>query len=80
RLSTSSIITKVDGKVIERGAFEEKLKMAEAMYAQQGATRDQLIGSVWTQEVESIVLSNEYEKLGLVVSTKELNDILYGDN
>ncbi|MFX9696049.1 SurA N-terminal domain-containing protein, partial [Acinetobacter baumannii] len=77
---TSSIITKVDGKVIERGAFEEKLKMAEAMYAQQGATRDQLIGSVWTQEVESIVLSNEYEKLGLVVSTKELNDILYGDN
>ncbi|MBR2648714.1 MAG: peptidylprolyl isomerase [Sediminibacterium sp.] len=80
RMSTSSVITKVDGKVIERGAFEEKLKMAEAMYAQQGATRDQLIGSVWTQEVESIVLSNEYEKLGLVVSPKELNDILFGEN
>ena len=80
RMSNSSVITKVDGKVIERGAFEEKLKMAEAMYAQQGATRDQLLGSVWNQEVESIVLSNEFEKLGLVVSTKELNEILFGEN
>jgi peptidyl-prolyl cis-trans isomerase D len=79
-MSNGSVITKVDGKSIERGAFEDKLKMAEAMYAQQGATRDQLLGSVWNQEVESIVLSNEFEKLGLVVSTKELNDILFGDN
>ena len=53
--SNTSVISKVNGISIERGNFEEKLKMAEAMYGAQGATREQLIGNVWNQEVESVV-------------------------
>ncbi len=78
--SNTSVITKVNGTTIQRGDFEEKLKMAETMYGAQGATREQLIGNVWNQEVESVVLNQEYKKLGLVVSTKELNDVLFGQN
>jgi peptidyl-prolyl cis-trans isomerase D len=78
--SNTSVITKVNGTAIQRGDFEEKLKMAETMYGAQGATREQLIGNVWNQEVESVLLNQEYQKLGLVVSTKELNDVLFGQN
>lgn len=78
--SNSSVITKVNGVAIERGDFEDKLKMQENMYRGQGANREQLIGSVWNQEVEAAVLNQEFNKLGLVVSTKELNDLLFGDN
>jgi len=78
--SNSSVITKVNGVEIQRGDFEEKLKNAEAMYASQGATRDQLIGNVWNQEVEKVLLEQEFDKLGITVSPKELNDILFGQN
>lgn len=78
--SNTSVITKVNGKSIQRGEFEERLKMQEAMYASQGATRDQLIGNVWNQEVERVVLDQEFEKLGLVVTAKELNEVLFGEN
>lgn len=78
--SNSSVIAKVNGTSIERGAFEERLKSQEAMYAGQGATRDQLIGTVYNMEVDNIVLNQEFDKLGLTVSAKELNDILFGEN
>ncbi len=78
--SNTSVISKVNGTSIERGNFEEKLKIAESMYGAQGATREQLIGNVWNQEVESVVLNQEFEKLGLVISTKELNEVLFGNN
>lgn len=78
--SNSSVIAKVNGTSIERGAFEERLKSQEAMYAGQGATREQLIGTVYNMEVDNIVLNQEFKKLGLTVSGKELNDILFGEN
>jgi peptidyl-prolyl cis-trans isomerase D len=78
--TNTTTIGKVNGEKIERADFEEKLQMQERMYASQGAQRDQLIGSLWNQEVERIVLSQEYKKLGLQVSPKELSDILFGEN
>ncbi len=78
--SNTTTIGKVNGEKIERADFEDKLAMQERMYGPQGAQRDQLIGSLWNQEVERIVLGQEYEKLGLQVSPKELSDILFGDN
>lgn len=78
--TNTTTIGKVNGEKIERADFEEKLQMQEKMYASQGAQRDQLIGSLWNQEVERIVLSQEYQKLGLQVSPKELSDILFGEN
>lgn len=78
--SNTSVIGKVNGEKIDRLDFESKLAMQERMYGAQGAQRDQLIGALWNQEVERMVLSQEYQKLGLQVSPKELSDILFGPN
>lgn len=78
--SNTTAIGKVNGVTITRGEFEEKLTMQEQMYASQGAQRDQLIGSTWSQVVDEVILGQEYEKLGLQVSPKELTDILFGEN
>ena len=78
--SNTTVIGKVNGEKIERGTFEEKLALQEKMYGPQGAQREQLIASTWNQEVDRVVLGQEYEKLGLQVSPKELSDILFGPN
>ena len=49
------------------------------MYGAQ-AQREQLIGNVWEQQVDEIVMQQEYEKLGLQFTPKELNDVLFGAN
>jgi peptidyl-prolyl cis-trans isomerase D len=77
---SNTVMGKVNGVKIERVAFEEKLTMQERMYGSQGAQREQLIGSLWNQEVERIVMGQEFDKLGLQVTSKELSDILFGDN
>src|ERR1700693_2466731 len=78
--SNTTTLGNVNGEKIERADFEEKLALQERMYGPQGAQRDQLIGSLWNQEVERIVLGQEYDKLGLQVSPKELSEILFGNN
>lgn len=78
--SAASVVGKVNGDKVLRGDFEEKLQLQERMYAGQGATREQLVASVWNQEVEQLILQQQYDKLGLQVTPKELGDILYGPN
>lgn len=80
RSTDNTTLGKVNGEKIERLAFEEKLTLQEKMYGSQGAQREQLIGSLWNQEVERIVLQQEFDKLGLQVTSNELSDILFGDN
>ena len=77
---TNTTIGKVNGEKIERNDFEKKLAMQQQMYASQGAQRDQLVGNVWEQSVDDIVMNQEYKKLGLQFTAKELNDLLFGTN
>ncbi len=80
RAFSSNAIGKINGEKIDRAEFEEKIAMQERYAAQQGMQREQLVGAVWNQEIERIVLNQEYEKLGLHVGAKELSDILFGEN
>lgn len=80
RSTDNTTLGKVNGEKIERLAFEEKLTLQEKMYGAQGAQREQLVGSLWNQEVERIVLQQEFQKLGLQVTPKELSEILFGEN
>ena len=77
RSTDNTTLGKVNGEKIERVAFEEKLTLQEKMYGSQGDQREQLIGSLWNQEVERIVLKQEFDKLGLQFTSKELSDILF---
>ena len=75
--TNTTTLGKINGVSIERADFETKLSMMEKMYGQQAGNREQLIPNVWNQEVERIINEQEYNKLGLIVSDKELSDILF---
>ncbi|HEX8675868.1 MAG TPA: peptidylprolyl isomerase [Segetibacter sp.] len=73
-------VGKVNGEKIERNEFEKKINLQTAMYGQQAPQRDQLVSSVWDQTVDEIVMNQEYQKVGLQLTAKELNDVLFGAN
>lgn len=78
-VSTSSLIGKVNGNTITKDVFDKKVSFIEQANGGQ-SKRDQLISSVWEYMVENAVMKQEYEKLGITVTSKELSDILFGDN
>ena len=74
-----STLGKVNGNVINKQDFEEKLDLQVQNYASQGVKREQLMGYLWNQEVDRLLLKDEENKLGLTVGTKELTDVLFGN-
>jgi peptidyl-prolyl cis-trans isomerase D len=74
-----SILGKVNGQAINKLEFEEKLELQLQNYAAQGVTREQLIGYLWNQEIDRLLIKDEENKLGLSVGTKELSDVLFGN-
>ncbi|HVG16417.1 MAG TPA: peptidylprolyl isomerase [Chitinophagaceae bacterium] len=80
----STTVGSVNGKKIEVQDFEQKIKMQEDNMQQQGyaggETRYQAIENVWNGEIEQALLADEFEKLGMTVGKKELNDVLFGMN
>ncbi len=75
--SSSTKIGKINGVTIDRAEFDAKITMMEKMYGAQAGSREQLVGNVWNQEVDRIINEQEYDKLGLSVSGKELSDLMF---
>lgn len=82
----STTVGKINGKKIDYQDFERKVEATEKFQRdQQGgdlgeAGRQQIVQSLWDQEVNDVVLAKQYNELGLTVSEKELRDILFGAN
>lgn len=81
----SSTLGTVNGNKIEYIEFQKKVQLYENQYQQQGypmneAMRQNIQEQVWNQFVEENVLKAEYEKLGLTVTPRELDDMLFGAN
>ena len=75
----------INGEKIEIQDFEKKVKAQESYAQQQGygggeESRQQVIESVWNSEVDQAILNKEFEHLGLAISKKEINDMLFGPN
>ena len=78
RSNDVSTLGKVNGEVINKIEFEEKLDIQIQNYASQGVKREQMIGFLWNQEVDRLLIKSEEEKLGLIVGAKELSDVIFG--
>ncbi len=78
--SNTTVVGTVNGVKIQRTDFDGKIAMIEKMYGAQAGTKEQLIGGVWNQEVDRIIMEQEYSKLGITVTPKELSDILFDEN
>ena len=70
---------KVNGEIINKIEFDEKVDLQVQQYASQGVRREQMIGYLWEQEVSRLLFKSEAEKLGISVGTKELSDVLFGN-
>src|ERR671927_1639351 len=68
----STTIGNINGKKVDYIDFERKVKAQEEAARQQGydmgdAGRQQVIESVWNQEVDQTILDNQFQELGLGV-------------
>lgn len=79
----STNLGSVNGQKIDELEFEKKVQMQEQSQQQQGALgeegRQQIIAALWKQQVDQILLKDEFDKLGLSVGKKEFADMLYTD-
>ena len=73
----SNDVGSVNGEEIAAQAFMQKVAQAEKQG--QGTTNTQAINSVWEQEVRSILLNEEFEKLGLRIGNDQLLHIIKTD-
>jgi peptidyl-prolyl cis-trans isomerase D len=83
--SNSTTVGSVNGNGIEYVSFQKKVQDQEAQYKAQGydmgeAGRGNIINQVWEGEIGQALLAEQYKKLGITVSNKEMNDYLFGSN
>ncbi|HEY4154693.1 MAG TPA: SurA N-terminal domain-containing protein [Puia sp.] len=83
--SNSGNVGSVNGDQLDYVDFEKQISEREDQYKSQGYPLNDMVQqnireSVWKQFEEEAVLKTEYDKLGLDVSDKELNDMLVGNN
>ena len=81
-VSTDLVLGEVGDEEIDYQAFEQRVQQAlEAQRASNPSVNvDQVRNSVWNQVVRETILSNQYNNLGLEVSSSELFDMVQGDN
>jgi len=81
---SSTTVGVINGKKIDALSFEKSIEQSEARLQQQGypasMARQQAINSAWEQEKDRIIMSSEFDKLGMQIGKKEKGDILYGPN
>jgi peptidyl-prolyl cis-trans isomerase D len=85
QVTASDAIGEINGTKISYGEFTEKSKQMEQMYEMNNRvvdenTRQQIYSQTWNSMVENELFRQELEKLGLKVTAKEFNDILFGKN
>src|SRR5450432_1450184 len=83
--STSGTIGSVNGEKLDYADFQKQVSENEDRYKAQGYPVNDMLTQnireeVWKEFEDNAILSAEYQKLGIDVSDKELNDMLVGPN
>ncbi len=81
----TTTVGSVNGKKIEAVEYEQKIKQTEDQYQQSGypvndMMRQSIREQVWNQIIAENNVNDEVNKLGLNVTPKELDDMLFGPN
>lgn len=84
--ASQRIVGTIDGEDISIEEFTPKVDQSLAQFKQQygGSVNPQMqamaVDNVWQGEIANILLSKEYDRLGLTISGDELFDLLQGNN
>ena len=81
----STVVGVINGEKIEYNDFQKRVSDQEDRYKAQGypvneGMQQNIRDGVWKQMIEESILDENYSKLGLDVSDKEINDLLVGPN
>jgi len=84
-IDSSKSVGKINGKPIDATAFNRLVDQTEANMRAQGYPSSmnltqQAREQAWNLEVNRLILSSEFSKLGIDIGKKELGNILYGPN
>ncbi|MES2828382.1 MAG: SurA N-terminal domain-containing protein [Bacteroidota bacterium] len=83
---SQKVVGSIDGEDINIEQFSPKVEQSLAQFKQQygGSGNAQMqamaVDNVWQGEVANVLLGKEYSRLGLTVSSDELNDLIQGSN
>jgi len=84
--ANQKVVGSIDGKEISIDEFKPKVDQSVEQFKQQygGSANAQMqamaVDQAWNGEMAEVLLSKEYERLGLIVSGDELWDLLQGKN
>lgn len=84
--ASQKVVGTIDGQDINIEEFSPKVEQSLAQFKQQygGSGNSQMqamaVDNVWQGEVANVLLGKEYSRLGLTVSSDELNDLIQGSN
>ncbi len=83
--ATSGMIGSVNGQKLDYADYQKQVSESEDQYKSRGYPINDMMSQnireeVWKQFEENAVLTTEYQKLGIEVSDRELNDMLVGPN
>ncbi|HVF80658.1 MAG TPA: SurA N-terminal domain-containing protein [Flavisolibacter sp.] len=75
-------IGKINGKEIEADAFMRRVNEISKRQGQQGGEigTEQAVNGLWQQELNDAIMGKQYEELGLTITSKELDQLLFGQN
>lgn len=76
--SDNSTLAKVNGETIDRQKFENRLNQIQQMQGEQ-ASREDLSAEVFNYEVRNVVMNQEFEKLGIALAGKDLDNAMFGE-
>jgi peptidyl-prolyl cis-trans isomerase D len=79
--ASNNSLGKVNGQDIDNTEFDNEVKQEQDRYGKEANTMvNRIRQNVWDEMVEKIVLTDEFEKLGLTFAPKEMAGIMFSDN
>jgi peptidyl-prolyl cis-trans isomerase D len=82
---SANFIGKINGQKVDAVEFEKRFTQAETQYRNAGypmndMLRQNIRESLWNEYVSNAIMGERYERLGIMVTDRELEDMLFGAN
>lgn len=70
----------INGQEVNYFDFNQKVQEMEAQFGNQSSQRNQIMQGAWDQIVAEKIVNEQFEKLGLVFTAKEMSSIMFSDD
>jgi len=83
--SPATSVGTIDGKQVELIEFSQRVNLIEQNYRSQGMQTNEMmtqniIETIWNSDIQEILLKNQADKLGIMVTSKEIGSLLFSED